>query len=52
MAYSREQNTPLIFSENIFKNGRWIATKQTGYGPPVFVHAVKNAIKPEDVVMR
>lgn len=51
MSYSRKNNIPLIFMENTFENGKFIEKKETGYGPPVFIQAVRNAIKTEDVFM-
>lgn len=49
MAYAREQNRPLLFLENLFEDGKFIGYKQTGYGPPDFVQAVKNSIGLGDV---
>ncbi len=51
MAYSREQSIPLIFYENLLRGGKFLGMKQFGYGPPAFVEAVKNALKPEDIFM-
>lgn len=48
--YARDNRIPLIFVENVFRDGRWVAVKRTGYGPPDFVHAVKNEIVPTDVL--
>lgn len=51
MAYSGKQRIPLIWSENLVENGRFIRTKRTGYGPPEFVLSVKNARKNKDISM-
>lgn len=52
MAYSRQTRRPLLFSRHIFKDGRFIAKKKLGYGPPEFIHAVETEIGPEDILMR
>ncbi len=49
-AYARENNIPLLFIENMFKDGKYYGLSQTGYGPPAFTHAVKNEIHPEDIL--
>lgn len=49
MAYSREQNIPLAFSEHVFKNGKFKHKKRLGYGPPSFIEAVKLTPGPEDI---
>ena len=51
MKYSREQSIPLIFYENLIKNRIFFGIKQFGYGPPAFVEAVRNSLKPEDIFM-
>jgi hypothetical protein len=48
-AFARERQMPLLFLENIFEDGRFKARKQTGYGPPDFVQAVRNAIGLQDI---
>jgi len=51
MALSRQQNLPLLFSEHLFKDGRFIGKKRIGYGPPSFIEAVKTEPGSEDVIM-
>ena len=43
MAFTRKKQIPLIWSENVLKNGRYIRTKRSGFGPPAFILSVKNA---------
>lgn len=50
MAYSRKQSLPLLFSEHIFNEGRFVAKKFLGYGPPSFIHAVQTEVGPEDIM--
>jgi hypothetical protein len=50
-AYSREKQIPLIWSENLLENGKFIKTKRTGYGPPGFIMSVRNARKNKGVSM-
>jgi len=49
-AYAREKGIPLLFSTRLLKDGQFVGSKLLGYGPPDFVHAVKNAIGPEDIM--
>jgi hypothetical protein len=49
MAYSREHSLPLVFSKRMFKHGKYVGSKQLGYGPPSFIRAVKAEIMPEDI---
>jgi hypothetical protein len=49
--YAREQSSPLLFSERIFKNGKQIGIRKIGYGPPSFVRAVELEVGPEDIMM-
>lgn len=51
MALSRRQNTPLVFSEHDFVDGKFVRKRKLGYGPPEFIHAVKTEPGPEDVFM-
>jgi hypothetical protein len=46
-AYSREQSLPLMFSEYLFKDGKYLGVRKFGYGPPSFIHA-DTRIMPED----
>jgi len=50
MAYSRKQAVPLLFSERLFKNNRFIGKKFIGYGPQDFIHAVQTEVGPEDIM--
>jgi hypothetical protein len=49
MSYSRKNGVPLLFSEFIFREGKFIAKKRIGYGPPDFVREVKTRIESEDI---
>jgi len=49
-AYAREKGIPLLFSTRLLKDGKFVGRKMLGYGPPDFIHAVKNAIGPEDIM--
>ena len=51
MAYSRKTKIPLIWSENIVENGRYIHTKRAGYGPPSFILSVQNTPKDKGASM-
>ncbi|MGD2129654.1 MAG: hypothetical protein PVJ33_13410 [Lysobacterales bacterium] len=48
-AYSRETDIPLLFRENLSRDGKYNGIRKLGYGPRWFVEAVKNTIEPEDV---
>ncbi|MBT8065097.1 MAG: hypothetical protein KJN94_08760 [Gammaproteobacteria bacterium] len=49
MALARERSLPLIYLENLQKDGRYIGYRQMGYGPPEFVQAVQRSIGPSDI---
>jgi len=49
-AFAIRTSTPLIFAQNPIREGKFAATTKTGFGPPAFVKAVKEAIGPEDIV--
>ena len=50
MVFASKESIPLIFVEYLFKDEKYIGVKQTGYGPPSFVQAVKTMLLPEDVI--
>lgn len=50
MAYAVKRGIPLIYQENLLEDGEFGAAKLLGFGPPNFVHAVKHAISPEDII--
>jgi hypothetical protein len=50
MAYTRTHLVPLLYYENIFENGKAVARKRFGFGPPSFIHAVKTEIGRKDVI--
>jgi hypothetical protein len=49
MAYSRQTGLPLLFSEHVFREGRFITKKRFGYGPVDFVREVELRVGPEDI---
>lgn len=49
-SYAVKRGIPLMFQENLVKNGQFGAAKILGYGPRDFVLAVKNAISPKDIL--
>lgn len=51
MAYSRKTLLPLLFSERLLENNKFARTKDIGYGPPDFIHAVKTELGSEDIMM-
>jgi hypothetical protein len=51
MAYTRKVQVPLIWSENVVENGRYVRTKKTGFGPPSFILSVKNSSKKKVIFM-
>ena len=48
--YAREKGIPLLFSKRLLKDGEFVGSKLLGYGPPDFIHAVENALTPEDIM--
>jgi len=50
MAYAREHKIPLLFQENLVRDGKYYGFKNRGYGPPAFKEYVKNSIGPEDIM--
>jgi len=48
-AWARETGVPLMFRENLVRDGGFTGFRQMGYGPQWFVEAVKNMVGPEDV---
>jgi len=50
MSYSEKKGMPLMFQQNLLKAGKYSAAKIMGFGPPDFVHAVKNAISSKDIL--
>lgn len=50
MAFAREYSLPLVFSEHLFEDGKYVGLKRTGYGPPSFIHFVETQIMPEDIM--
>jgi len=49
-AIASELSIPLVFSEFLFKGGKYFGNKRTGFGPPSFIHDVKTRILPEDIM--
>ena len=49
-AYSRENNIPLLFQDNLKKGDSFSGFKNLGYGPPAFLQRVKTAIGPDDIM--
>jgi len=49
-AFALSKSTPLIFCHHPLKEGEYGRTVKTGFGPPGFVKAVKEAIGGDDVV--
>jgi hypothetical protein len=47
--HSSKNEIPLIWYENIIKNGKFIRRIEFPYGPLAFVESTRNAIKKEDV---
>jgi len=50
MSFAREESIPLIFSERLMSEGKYVGIKKIGYGPPSFIHAVETHIWPEDIM--
>lgn len=50
IAYAEELRRPLIFTENLYRDGKFSGWKQTGFGPPAFVELVKTSIGDEDII--
>jgi len=51
MNFSVEHSIPLIFYQNLLKNGQFIGMKRFGYGPPSFAQAVRTETDPKDPFM-
>ena len=49
-AYSQERRRPLIFMENLYRDGKYRGWKKTGFGPPSFVELVKSTIGVNDII--
>lgn len=49
-AFAVSKSTPLIFSKHPIRDGEFAPSFKTGFGPPAFVKAVKEAIGEDDVV--
>jgi len=49
MTYSRQQATPLIYIENLHKNGVYTHFKRSGYGPLDFVRAITDSKEDLDI---
>jgi hypothetical protein len=49
MTYAQQNRRPLVFLENLYRDGNHIGAKQTGFGPPAFVEHVKNSMGTEDI---
>jgi len=49
-AYARENKKPLLFQENLLKDGQYHGIRNVGYGPPAFQEHVRKAIGPEDIM--
>jgi len=47
--YAVEHKIPLLFLEYEIEDGKLVRTRQLGYGPPDFAHAVKTEITPHDI---
>jgi hypothetical protein len=50
MTFAREESIPLMFSERLMSDGKYVGIKRTGYGPPSFIHTVETQIMPEDIM--
>ena len=50
-ALASEQRTPLLFYENLRKDGRYSGLKGLGYGPPAFLKAVEQSIGFDDMLL-
>jgi hypothetical protein len=49
-AQARKASIPLIFLENVVKNGKITDQKGRGFGPPSFINAVKNHLQLDDLL--
>jgi len=50
MGLASQKIIPLIICELLLEDGGFIGTKYTGYGPPDFVHEVKNGVNFDDIL--
>ena len=48
-AHSRQYSLPLIFSEYLFEEGKFLGVKKFAYGSPSFIWDADTRIKPEDI---
>lgn len=51
MNHAKQHKVPLIFFENICKDGKFVLKKQFGFGPPAFMQVIRKAVTPEDIFM-
>lgn len=47
-AHSRKYALPLMFSEYLFEDGKFLKVRKFGYGPPSFTREADTRIMPED----
>jgi len=50
MAFAREYSLPLVFSEHLVEDGKFVGLKKTGYGPPPFIEYVETQMMHEDIM--
>jgi len=50
IAYASEKKIPLLFHENLVRDGKYYGVRNLGYGPPAFQEHVRTAIGPEDIM--
>ena len=48
MAYAKAQSIPLVYIENLHKNGVYTHFKRSGYGPSDFIRSIQESTEPFD----
>lgn len=48
--FAKVNSIPLVFTANPVKDGEFLKTVKTGFGPPEFVDAVSKAVGGNDIV--
>jgi len=50
MAFAREHSLPLMFSEHVFEDGKYLRLIKKCYGPQSFTRKEDTGIRPEDIM--
>ena len=50
IGFAREKKIPLMFQENLFRDGKYHGFRNRALGSLAFQEFVKNSIGPEDVI--